>query len=382
MKRRIIYTGIAIVAVAAAATIPMLGSSDKQPPRIEFEKVMRENIKRTVTATGTLEPIIKVEVGTQVSGTISKLFVDYNTKVKKGQMLAEIDRTVLESDLASRKADLTSCKTEYLYQKKNFDRLSGLYTKNLVSQKDYETAEYQYEKAKSSYEKAQSDMVKAKTNLSYATIYSPIDGVVLSRAVDEGQTVAASFNTPTLFTIANDLQKMQVLANVDEADIGEVAVGQKVTFTVDAFPEDTFNGTVSQVRLEPTTTSNVVTYKVVINAPNPELKLKPGLTANITIITAESLNALAVPAKALKFKPDNAPLPSKNTTEKQVWIKSSKGIQPVNVKAGLTDGVKTEIKKGLSGNEEVAVKITGNNTSEGMSSNSGSSPFLPKRPGK
>lgn len=387
MNKKRILVGIGAAAIVIVAICLVKCSSPKAlGPSYQFEAAERSDIQRTVTATGTIEPIMKVEVGTQVSGTIAKLYVDYNSRVKKGQLLAEIDRTVLESELNSQKANLSSNKTEYDYQKKNYERILGLYNKNLVSQKDFETAEYTYFKAKSAYDKAQSDMGKARTNLNYASIYSPIDGVVLSRAVDEGQTVAASFNTPTLFTIANDLQKMQVIANVDEADIGEVANGQRVTFTVDAYPDDTFEGTITQVRLEPTTTSNVVTYKVVVNAPNPDLKLKPGLTANITIITAESKNALLVPSKALKFKPDNAPKGDIGTDKNQhkVWVKSGNGVKPASVQVGLSDGVHTEIRSGLKDNAMVAVsKASGSSGPQASSGSSeGSSPFLPKRPGK
>lgn len=386
MKRKtILIAAAAILIIVAALQIPKFGASDKQPTSYQFEKVKKGSIEKTVTATGTIEPILQVEVGTQVSGVISKIFVDYNSRVKRGQLLAEIDRTVLESELTSRRADLNSNKSEYDYQKKNFDRIAGLYNKNLVSQKDYETAEYQYSKAKAAYDKSRSDMLKAKTNLSYASIYSPIDGVVLSRAVDEGQTVAASFNTPTLFTIANDLEKMRVIANVDEADIGEVKAGQRVTFTVDAFPDDVFNGEVTQVRLEPTTTSNVVTYKVVVNAPNPELKLKPGLTANITIITSEKNNILVVPSKAFKFNPNEGAQgkPSAASDIKNLWIKTPKGISSQKVKVGITDGVSTEIVSGLREGDAVAISaLTMGGKPEVGGAQKESSPFMPKRPGQ
>ncbi|WP_320052920.1 efflux RND transporter periplasmic adaptor subunit [uncultured Acetobacteroides sp.] len=385
MKRKAILVAAAAIFVVLILQVPKLFSTDKQPTSYQFEKVKKASIEKTVTATGTIEPILQVEVGTQVSGVISKIFVDYNSHVKRGQLLAEIDRTVLESELISRRADLRSNKAEYDYQKKNFDRVAGLYRKNLISQKEYETAEYECSKAKAAYDKSRSDMLKAKTNLSYASICSPIDGVVLSRAVDEGQTVAASFNTPTLFTIANDLEKMRVIANVDEADIGEVKAGQRVTFTVDAFPDDVFNGEVTQVRLESTTVSNVVTYKVVVNAPNPELKLKPGLTANITIITSEKNNILVVPSKAFRFNP-NEGAPGKTNPAadvKNIWVKTAKGISPQKVKVGITDGVSTEIVSGLREGDAVAVSVlSGNEKSVTGGEQKESSPFMPKRPGQ
>jgi HlyD family secretion protein len=260
-----------------------------------------EKISSSVTATGTIEPITEVTVGTQVSGKVAKIYVDYNSVVKKGQVLAEIDKTTLQTEYNTQLLAVQSSKVEYDYQKKNFNRAKELHLKNLISDTDYETAKYSYEKAESAYKQNVSSLDKAKTNLGYATIYSPIDGVVLSRAVEEGQTVAASFSTPTMFVIARDLTKMQVVANVDEADIGNISVKQRVTFTVDAYPNDVFDGTITQVRLNPTTTSNVVTYQVIVNAPNPELKLKPGLTANITIFTLEKEGVQALPNKALSF---------------------------------------------------------------------------------
>lgn len=293
-----IVTIIIVIAVIVGAFF-FFRSGDKKVTTYETVELKKGSINNTVTATGTIEPITKVDVGTQVSGTISHIYVDYNSVVTKGQLLAELDRKLLEAELKSEMANLKSSKSEFEYQDKNFKRLRQLHEKNLISETEYEEALYQYEKAQQAYEKAQATMVKAQSNLDYATITSPIDGVVLSREVEEGQTVAASFETPTMFTIANDLRKMQVIADVDEADIGQVLEGQRVTFTVDAFPDDTFEGDVTQVRLNPTTESNVVTYEVVIDAPNPELKLKPGLTANITVYTMEKDNILLAPLKAV-----------------------------------------------------------------------------------
>jgi HlyD family secretion protein len=353
-------------------------------------------LSTSVTATGTIEPISEVEVGTQVSGKISKLYVDYNSVVKKGQILAELDKTTLQSELTSKELELKASKTEYEYQKRNFERSNELHLKNLISDTDFETAKYSFEKAESTYKKLISDLVKVRTNLNYATIFSPIDGVVLSRAVEEGQTVAASFSTPTLFTIANDLTKMRVIANVDEADIGQVKEGQHVTFTVDAYPNDVFDGQVTQVRLQATTTSNVVTYEVVVNAPNPDLKLKPGLTANITIFTMEKDGINSLPNKALAFKPDTQAIKNNGFTintnkeddkpasqnKKTLWVQNGKNIESKTVIIGETDGINTEILSGITKTDRVITSmetITDATATNGTSSEK--SPFMPQRPG-
>ncbi len=361
-------------------------STPMQESRYQTEAVTRAPLSASVTATGTIEPILQVEVGTQVSGIIAKIYADYNSMVKKGELLAVLDKTVLESELASRKSDLASSENEYEYQVKNYTRIKQLYEKKLVSESDYETASYQYQKARNSFDRSKSDLVKAQTNLSYATICSPIDGVVLSRTVDEGQTVAASFNTPTLFTIANDLTKMQVVADVDEADIGKVTEGQKVTFQVDAFPDENFEGVVTQVRLEPTTTSNVVTYEVIIDAPNPTLKLKPGLTANITIYILQKENVLSVPVKALNLHLDT----TENTMDiagstRQVWVRKGNQIEKRVVEIGVSDGIRTEILSGLNENDSLITGVSQAVTQE-VSEASGTeaterSPFMPTPPG-
>jgi len=420
MKKRVIIIAASVIAIAAVVFL-LMNPKAKVQTGYETTAIFSGTIENSVTATGTVEPIVQVEVGTQVSGIIDHIYVDFNSKVKKGQVLAALDKTNLESELKSSEATLQSSETEYDYQKKNFERSKALYDKKLISDTDYESSKYTFDKAHSSYIKASSDIKKVRQNLAYATIYSPIDGVVLDRAVDEGQTVAASFSTPTLFTIANDLTRMQVIADVDEADIGEVVEGQKVTFTVDAFPDDVFNGSVTQVRLQPTTTSNVVTYEVVVNAPNPDYKLKPGLTANITITTMEKENVLMVPVKALRFTPDSdknegavksessanqgsfqggpqggpqgeskanvsGSVAQESTTAstKTIWIKRPTGeLASVNVIVGVTDGINTEvsgdIKLGdlvVTGISKVAV------TKVPKSSDSGTSPFMPSRPGQ
>lgn len=374
---------IVVIAVLAVAAFLILRKSEKPQMKYKTAEIHRGSIVNTVTATGTIEPIVQVEVGTQVSGIINHIYVDYNSVVKKGEVIAELDKTTLEADLASSSATLQSNKTEYEYQEKNFLRIKGLHEKKMVSDTDYETAEYQYNKAKSSYEKSQSDITKARQNLEYATIYSPIDGVVIDRAVEEGQTVAASFNTPTLFTIANDLRQMRVIADVDEADIGGVVEGQQATFTVDAFPEDVFKGSVTQVRLQPTTESNVVTYEVVVDAPNPDLKLKPGLTANLTIYTMQKDSVLLVPLKALRFQPENAPEPvadSVNPRARVLWTQSPQGLQPVNVTTGDNDGIFAEITGDIKEGDKVVtgVDIGVASISDGQGE---ANPFMPSPPG-
>lgn len=383
-----IVTIIIAIAVIVGAFF-FFRSGDKKVTTYETVELKKGSINNTVTATGTIEPITKVDVGTQVSGTISHIYVDYNSVVTKGQLLAELDRKLLEAELKSEMANLKSSKSEFEYQDKNFKRLHQLHEKNLISETEYEEALYQHEKAQQAYEKAQATLVKAQSNLDYATIYSPIDGVVLSREVEEGQTVAASFETPTMFTIANDLRKMQVIADVDEADIGQVLEGQRVTFTVDAFPDDTFEGDVTQVRLNPTTESNVVTYEVVIDAPNPELKLKPGLTANITVYTMEKNDILLAPLKAFRFTPETDPenpqttlAPQTGKGEKVVWLQTAEGIVPKVIKVGVSDGIYTEVKEGIKEGSRLIVGVQRNKKIVPQGGNEESNPFMPPRPGQ
>ncbi|WP_099294130.1 efflux RND transporter periplasmic adaptor subunit [Butyricimonas sp. Marseille-P3923] len=380
-----------VVTIVIAVGIILLFFSfrprEKETVNYEVFEVKKGDIRNTVTATGTIEPITQVEVGTQVSGTIARILADYNSEVKKGQLIAELDKTVLESEYESQLATHYSNQNEYDYQKKNHERLAGLHAKNLVSDSDFETSEYQYEKTRRALEKSRSDLLKAKTNLNYCMIYSPIDGVVISRAVDEGQTVAAMFNTPKLFVIANDLRKMRVIADVDEADIGQVKEGQKVIFTVDAFPDEHFEGSVTQVRLEPIVTSNVVTYEVVIDAPNPDLKLKPGLTASITVLTHEKADVLMIPLRALRFQPEEETVEivvqAGTAGRKSVWIQTVEGLKSKNVLTGISDGIYTEVTEGLQTGEKV---ITGINLSakatESIKSKPGGNPLMPNMTGQ
>lgn len=391
MKKKLITAGILIL--AAGGIIWMVrGNSSRTNVTYETEKITRGDISNSVTATGTVEPVTQVEVGTQVSGIVNRIYVDYNSVVKKGEIIAELDKTNLQNELASKKSTMENAKTEYEYQLKNYTRASTLHEKKLISDTDYELALYNYQKAKNSFDISRNDVAKAETNLGYATIYSPIDGVVLSKAVEEGQTVAASFSTPTLFTIANDLTDMQVVADVDEADIGGVALNQNVTFTVDAFPADTFRGVVTQVRQEPQTTNNVVTYEVVVSAPNPDLKLKPGLTANITIYTLERKNVLKVSSKALHFTPLTS-LAGKDEVIKdcpgkqKVWTREGKTFIAHPVQSGISDGVSMEITSGVTEGlevltEAVPAKAPGEKAVSQEETEKESSPFMPGRPGK
>lgn len=336
----------------------------KGAPTVKYTtvKVERQEIKSSVTATGTIEPVTLVEVGTQVSGIISHIYVDYNSTVKKGQVIAELDRENLNSQLETAQAQLESAKSDLSYQEQNFERQKTLHDKGHISDNDFELARLSYQQAKATFNQRIQSVKTARTNLGYATITSPIDGIILTRAVEEGQTVASSFSTPTLFTIAKDLTDMRVIADIDEADIGGVREGQRVYFTVDAFPDDVFEGRVTQVRQEATTESSVVTYEVVISAPNPELKLKPGLTANVTIITKEVQNVLAVPVAALSFTPNENLLKDGETIadcqgKSKVWVREGNVFKAIPVETGENNGILAEIKNGLKGGENVITEF-------------------------
>lgn len=365
MKKKIFSkVWIAMILVVVIAVAVWLLSGGKKEEKINFkqEKVATHTLQNSITATGTIEAVTSVTVGTQVSGIVNKLYVDYNSVVKKGQVIAELDKTNLISELNTAKANLASTESNLSYQSANMKRYQTLYKKGLVSADEYENALLAYRQAKEQVASSRENVQKAQTNLGYATITSPIDGTVISKSVEEGQTVAASFNTPELFTIAKDLKNMQVIANVDEADIGGVAVGNRVNFTVDAYPDDTFEGVVKQVRLEATTTNNVVTYEVVISAPNADLKLKPGLTANVTIFTKEQANILSVANKALRFTP------TKETVGKDMKIVDCKGKNKVwtlngntltahSVNIGQSDAMHTQILSGIKAGQSVITEI-------------------------
>ena len=421
-KGKIIISVIILLGVLGFITFKVVKKSDKELV-IRTYVVDDYTIENTVTATGTIQPLEQVEVGTQVSGEIDKIFVDYNSVVKKGQFLAELDKSNLLENLRQAEASVRSAESELEYSKTSFERTKQLYEAKAATQIAYDESRNSLVKAETSLQNAQSNLDKAKVNLGYAEIYSPIDGVVLSREVEVGQTVAASYSTPTLFTIANDLTQMKVEANIDEADIGQVVVGQRVTFSVDAYVDDTFYGEVQQIRLQPTTTNNVVTYTVIITAHNPELKLLPGMTASVTIITEEE-TGLAVPSEALSFTPSEevmkemaaqfegdfpkpqskgkrpdfpqgmpgGPRPDFNgggfpgerpnfKEMEMVWVKVDGKMMPRPIKTGMSDGVYRIVEHGLMQGDSVVlsanyVDVKANANMQKM----GNNPFMPGPP--
>lgn len=399
--KKIILIAVAVVMVAGAGIWFFAGSPAKHKVTYATVTVSKGDISNSVTATGTIEPVTEVEVGTQVSGIIDKIYVDYNSTVTKGQLIAEMDRATLQSELASQQATYDGAKAEYEYQKKNYERSKGLHEKSLISDTDFEQALYNYQKAKSSYDSSKASLAKAERNLSYATITSPIDGVVISRDVEAGQTVASGFETPTLFTIAADLTQMQVVADVDEADIGGVEEGQRASFTVDAYPNDTFDGVVTQIRLgdasstgsTSSSSSTVVTYEVVISAHNPDQKLKPRLTANVTIYILDKKDVLSVPNKALRFVPEK-PLIGANDIvkdcegEHKLWTREGMTFTAHPVEVGISNGISTEIISGIAEGTKVVSEATigalpGENIGGEPNKESGGerSPFMPGPPG-
>lgn len=383
MKNKKIWAIIGVIAAIILAVY--LFTDNQKDDKVSFEtvKVERKNVYTTITATGTIEPVTSVTVGTQVSGIVSHLYVDYNSIVKKGQIIAELDKTNLISELNTARANLSSAESSATYELANFNRYKTLYDKGLISADEFENAQLSYRKAKEQVNTARESVKKAQTNLGYATITSPIDGVVLSKSVEEGQTVAASFNTPELFTIAQDLTDMRVIADIDEADIGGVKEGQRVMFTVDAFPEDSFNGVVTQVRQQATTESNVVTYEVVISAPNNDLKLKPGLTANVTIFTMEKNDVLTVPSKTLRFMPNEMFLEkgqqiSDIDAKTKLWTLEGNVFKAHAVETGATNGMLTEIVSGIKEGTEVLSDFSLNNNDMEQQQDKASNPFMPR----
>lgn len=398
LKKYRIYIIFALVILIGILGYFFIFKKDSSQITPQFTTVKKGEVINTVTATGTVQPTDKVDVGTQVSGVIEKIYADYNSSVKKGQLLAVLDKTNLQATLNVAQANYSAALNELNYYQQNYTRQLNMYNAKVISKSELEQASYQLNNAKMSVKQNQSSVVQAKTNLSYAYIYSPIDGVVLTKEVEEGQTVAASMSTPTLFTIARDLTKMKVEANVDEADIGNVQNGQKVTFTVDAYPEKTFNGKVTQVRLGTTTTSNVVTYTVVIEANNDEKLLKPGLTATIAIYTKELRNITVVEAKAFSFTPDESTLKKYyeqqnipyqkteikkgNSTNKYVWIiDKDEKLKQKNVVIGDGDGINIQIISGLNVGDKVVYDLSETDVTTTTNSESSDSPFMPKRPG-
>ena len=399
-KKYLKTSAFAIIAIIVVFFGYLFFGREKETPiEVQTVKMNKGAITTSVTATGTVEPVDQVEVGTQVSGLVDKIYVDYNSPVKKGQLLAELDKTNLQESVNNAFAQYSAAQNELNYYQQNYNRQSNMFKSGVISKADYEQAAYQVQNAKQTLNQRKTALAQARTNLSYANIYAPIDGVILSKEVEEGQTVAASMSTPTLFKIAKDITKMQVEANVDEADIGGVEVGQRVSFTVDAYPQEEFSGKVRQVRLSATTTSNVVTYTVIIDADNPEQKLKPGLTATVTIFTQELNNINTIPAAAISFTPDTdvlnqyylqnkitAKIPEIKTgknKEKFIWIKNEDNSlvqKPITI--GSNDGINIQVVKGLNGTENIVTSLEIQEETVAKSdSESGDSPFMPKRPG-
>jgi HlyD family secretion protein len=393
MKKKTLVI-IGIVSVLGIAGLMALKPFAKKEVAASFNTVRVEkgNISNTVTATGTIEALKTVNVGTQVSGIILHIYVDFNDKVRQGQLLAKLDETPLRTQLSQSQSAVDQAQAQLHFEEATYKRLQILYDKQLIAQTDYDQAQYNFENSKAALANARSALDRAKVNLEYATITSPIDGVVLNRAVEEGQTVAASFSTPTLFTIVNDLTQMQVQTSVDEADIGKIIKGQRVEFTVDAYSDLKFEGMVTQVRLQPVTTNNVVTYVVILNAPNPDKKLMPGMTASAIIYVEEKTNTLVISGKAVRFAPDQAylkkmsekiqangslprapagqpmnGLPSpgapsgqmnSDPTIKTVWLKDeTTGLRPAAVKTGIDNGTSVEILSGLKEGDDVVTSI-------------------------
>ena len=395
-KKLIIWGIIALVLIIVLVVLFALKSGKSHEMMLNTERARIDSIEVTVTATGEIQPVYKVDVGTQVSGKVEKLYVDFNSEVKKGDLLAELDRSTLSEQVQQSEAQLSNAQSNLTLAQRNYDRTKTLFDNKAATQEALDAAEDELIRAKNQLVTAKSNCQKAKVDLGYAMIYSPISGVVLNKAVEEGQTVASSFSTPTLFTIANNLTEMQVEANVDEADIGQVKVGQPVTFTVDAFPEDVFTGTVKQVRLEPTVTSNVVTYTVIIDAPNPEEKLFPGMTASVSIIVNKEVG-VSVPMEALYFNMDKMTMAVmqkqgfnfkelyanqeeltqslKDVGSKTVWVKHQNIVEQVSVKTGLNDGAKSLIEEGVREGDEVVLSVT-EMKMPGKPQKDGNNPFM------
>jgi HlyD family secretion protein len=428
-KKILIIAGI----VMALVLIWFLFIRKKEEPIVlQTQKPTKGYIAQSVTATGRIEPVDTVTVGTQVSGIIKYVYADFNSKVKKSQLIAELDKSLLQATVDQAKGTLLNAQSQLVFAQNNFARQNLLFKTDAISKADYDTALNTLNAAKASVKSAEAQVRSAEKNLSYADIYSPIDGVVLNRNVSVGQTVAASFSTPTLFVLARDITKMEVEANVDEADIGDVKAGERASFTVDAFINDQFAGTVEDIRLHPSVSSNVVTYTTIINAPNDDMKLKPGMTASIIIYTKEVNNALLIPAKALSFTPDSALMKDyeivgklghksgKKRSSSQgassstggagnggandnaqamhtaksrkdssgvsrqtaiVWVLQGKKIVRKKIQTGLNDNTQVEVLSGLTANDSVITGITGGTSgSSTAAAKSTGSPFMPQRP--
>jgi HlyD family secretion protein len=422
MKKRTILIIIIVALLVAGGIWYFKYKKEEKPVTLVTEKPEYGYISTSVTATGTIQPVDTVAVGSQVSGSIKQILVDFNSVVKKGQLLAQLDQSLFVAQVQQFQANLQQAQSNLTFQQQNFARQSELFKVGAISRADYETADNTYKSAKDNVNSFAAQLRSAQKNLSFTNIFSPIDGTVLSRNISEGQTVAASFSTPTLFSIAKDLTKMQVRASVDEADIGNVKQGERATFTVDAFPDDVFNGTVQEVRLQPLVSSNVVTYTTIINAPNDNLKLKPGMTANIMVYTKEINNALLISAMAINYNPDSSlsktfiikPAPdggrknrnkdsatmikknkritSDSTSEDStisykkafVWLKRGDTLLQKRIITGLDDDVHIQVIHGLTPADEVVtgVETAADQKAASSSGTGGQSPFMPRRPGQ
>ncbi len=406
-KKVIIYILVTVVAAALAIWLYGKFANNKSLVYLQTDVTKSSTISNIVTATGTLEALVTVNVGTQVSGRIEQLFVDYNSIVKKGELLAILDTEALNSALESAKAALDQAEAEYNYQQAEYNRYLKLLKKELIAQSDFDALEYQYRKSKANLVSAKAAYTKSRTNLDYAYIYSPIDGIVMEKNVEEGETVASNFETPTLFSIANDLTQMRIVANVDEADIGYIKNGQRVEFSVDAYPGKIFNGEVVELRLMPETSNNVVTYSVIIDAQNPEKLLMPGMTASVSFFVTEKKDILVIPNLALEFMPDpqlmesyarshpevtiarlGHPPESSNVESKYrlVWVIKDDSIYPVQVLVGETDEINYEVISGIDQGTEVITGIvnaqmSGNNDNAQGGNDVEKSPFMPGPPG-
>lgn len=413
MKKKTIILLSVLVIVIVAAVLYFMSRKKTEEVTIVTSKAQYGYIAKSVTATGTVQPVDTVSVGAQVSGVVKNIYADFNSVVKKGQLLAKIDPSILLAQAEQSKANLANSRSNLTFQQSNYERQNQLFNLGAISKADYQLALNQYNSAKAAVDNSVAQLKVINKNLSYTDIYSPIDGVVLNRNVSAGQTIASSFNAPTLFVIAKDLTKMQVRAAVDEADIGEVKSGQEVTFTVDAFPNDVFEGTVQEILLHAKVSANVVTYTTLINVENEAMKLKPGMTASIYIYTEQDDNALLIPSKALTFKPDSTLLnhyiiikaerniaglkrdgekktQQRDNTNKlnnvnetnqkaSVWIKKGDTLTEKRITIGLNDNTYVKVIKGLSLNEEVITNVvTGENNNN--ADNAQRSPFMPQMP--
>ena len=360
MKKRKIIITISVIVILATAYIVYSVWIRQKNTDISWITVQPEkgDIQNLVTATGTVNALKTVLVGTQVSGVISKIFVDFNSVVKQGQVIALLDTRTLKVSLDEARSNLSKAQAQFEQVKSDYERNKILYEKNLIDSSDFGLQLSNYKAAQNTVDAAEGEVSKAIINLDLATITAPINGVIISRNVDVGQTVAASFSTPTLFTIANDLKKMQLQANVDEADIGLIQLEQNVYFNVDAYPDQNFTGVVQQLRMQPMTTNNVVSYAVMIDAPNEDLKLLPGMNANINIIVKEVKDIIKIPISALNFSPghlqkdlDSISVQKQKDSlatlgQSMVFVLHNSSLTPIIIKTGLSDGIKTEVKSG------------------------------------